>query len=258
MEERTKKAIASFLQLKKPTDDQVKDAALMLLKLNPAKERSIYNTAMRRPQSMLPWIRTDLKKYLDIENRGLTAAKTAAFNAETVKLVTETLQQRPDGVEEEKKTVIPVLGIRGKRADHDSLPENVRQLWDKNSERWKKIRALHEQLAVMVAQPGYQPCDGNELCHTLRQADIDLRNDYERYDSYQPGSNPAAAPADSIKAIQSARTCITRGVNRKNQTAEQLQKLQEAVNTLVRLKQKMKPDTISKLKAAGVSVPEDA
>ena len=64
--------IENFLAIEKPTDEQVKEGATLLLQVNHTRYRSIYNTAMRRPQAMLPWIRTDLKKHLAIRKRGLT------------------------------------------------------------------------------------------------------------------------------------------------------------------------------------------
>ena len=259
--------IEQFLSIAKPTDDQIRQGATLLLKVNPGGARAIYNSAQVRPQSMLPWIQADLKKYLAIRKRGLERKDVAGYNAETVALVRETLSRVPDTVVEHadkalKASIgkIPENGIRGRRADHDSLPEEIRALWENNAERWKKMRQMHTQLEVMVAKPGYQPCDGNELCHALRQADTELRNDYRRYDTYQAGGQTAGkdsvdAFTDNMKTIQNARAAITRGLQRKTLDDASRQKIQEAVNTLFALKQTLKPATVEKLKAIGVAVP---
>lgn len=238
----------------------------MLLQVSP-HSRGIYNSAMIRPKSMLPWIRTDLKKHYDIRMRGLTPGTTGAYNDETVRQVKATLSQRPEDVEEEKAPQVPELGVRGKRADHDQLPDTIKALWEQNSERWKKIRQLHNQLLVMVEKPGYQACDGNELCHTLREADTQLRKAYAEYDSYViiPAHAEGGEKKDSVdeftdnmKAIQNARTIITRGLQRKTQTPDSLKKISDAVNTLVALKQVLRPVTVGKLEAIGIKVPANA
>ena len=255
--------IYRFLQLENPTDDQIRDGATMLLQVSP-RSRSIYNSAMIRPKAMLPWVRSDLKKHYDIRMRGLTPATTGAYNEEAVRQVEETLSVRPAGVKKEEVPQVPETGVRGKRADHDQLPDAIKALWENNSERWKKIRQLHNQLLLMVEKPGYQACDGNELCHTLREADTQLRKDYAEYDAYViiPAKSAGGEKKDSVdkftddmKAIQNARTAITRGLQRKGQTPDSLDKIKNAVKALVAMKQTIKPATVAKLEAIGIKVP---
>ena len=183
--------------------------------------------------------------------------------------IEKTLTTAPQGAEVKvtaKATQIPVLGTRGKRADHDSLPDEIKALWEKNTERWKKIRQYHAQLAQMVAKPDYSACDGNELCYQLRQMDDALRADYAKYDSWTPptvASGDTEEKADSVdvftdnvKTIQNARTAISRGLARNTpHTTESLQKIQDAVNTFFALKQTVKPETIEKLKTIGITIP---
>ena len=260
--------IYNFLQLENPTDEQIIEGATLLLKCNPNRERGIYNTALRRPRATLPWIRTDLKKYYDIRQRGLTTPEVEQFNSETVSLVEQTLSQVPSTVEQssEDTPLVPILDVRGQRIDHDQLPEEIKAIWERNAERWKKMRQLHAQLAQMIASPDYSPCDGNELCYALRQTDTDLRNDYQVYDSFvitpaapeTPAGNPADKLeefTDNVKTIQNARTAISRGLARKTQNDESLKKIQDAVGTLYALKQTIKPETIEKLAAIGITVP---
>lgn len=266
--------IYNFLQLENPTEAQIIEGATLLLQCHPNRERGIYNSAMRRPKAMLPWIRTDLKKYYGIRQRGLTTPEVEKFNNETVALVEETLSLVPDGVAQEDEDGAPavhLIGTRGIRDDHNQLPEEIKAIWERNAERWKKMSRLHFQLAQMIARPDYAPCDGNELCYQLRQVDTDLRNDYQIYDSYaiepstpDKGTVVGGSPADNVdvftdnvKTIQNARTAISRGLGRKTpHTEDSLKKLQEAVNTLFAMKQVIKPETMDKLKAVGISIPQ--
>ena len=166
---------------------------------------------------------------------------------------------------------IPDLSIRGKRGDHDQLPEEIQAIWERNAERWKKMKRLHYLLSLMIAQPDYAPCDGNELCYQLRQTDTDLRNDYQIYDSYVIETAISGKSAgngddktdsvdvftDNVKTIQNARTAISRALGRKTpHTEDSLKKLQDAVNTLFAMKQTIKPETMNKLKAVGISIPQ--
>lgn len=260
--------IYNFLQLKEPTEEQIIEGATLLLKCNPNRERGIYNTALRRPKATLPWIRTDLKKYYDIRQRGLTTREVEQFNNETVSLVNQTLSQVPSTIEQDSEDVplVPVLNIRGQREDHDLLPDEIKAIWERNAERWKSMRKLHATLARLVASPDYAPCDGNELCYQLRQMDTDLRNDYEIYDSFvitpnapetlSPDADKVDAFTDNVKTIQKARTAISRGLAReKPHTDESLSKIQSAVSTLIALKQTVKPETVEKLKELGISIP---
>ena len=257
--------IGRFLENDKPSDQEVMDAAKLLLQCDPIRSRGIYNSAMVRPRSMLPWIRSDLKKFYDIHQKGLKSKdEVFLFNTETVTLIRETLSQRPVDVSEEELPFVPVTGIRGKRPDHDALPESIQECWNRNSERWKKIRQLHAQLSQMIARPGYQSCDGNELCHLLRQADKELRKDYKRYDTFvltpsakgQEKKDSVDSFTDNLKTIQNARTAITRALQRKSNTNEQLFALQQSVDTLLALRQKITEKTAARLKAIGIVIPD--
>lgn len=261
--------IGNFLQLKNPTYEQIIEGATLLLKCNPARERAIYNTAIKRPKTALPWIRADLKKYYNIRKRGLSASEVEKYNKETLTQVDETLSVIPATVKKEDGAeyvpLIPELGVRGKRKDHDKLPPEIQAIWERNAERYKQMRKLRAQLAQMIAKPNYAPCDGNELCYQLRTLDTEQRNDYQTYDTFVvetkkkstvSAADPVDAFTDNMKVIQNARTTVSRGINRKTaHTDASLKKLQDAVNTLIALKQTLKDETVKKLVSLGVAVP---
>lgn len=245
--------IRLFLALEKPTDEEIKDAAFTLLQVGGEGERHIYNSAQRRPQALLPWIRTDLRKFLSIRNRGLERSQVPSYNARAVRNVRETLSRRPETVEEERNPLVAVTSVLGKRADHDSLPERIRQLWDLNAERWKKIRQLHAQLQTMISKPGYQACDGNELCHTLLEADTEMRRDYERYDSWKDGGSIPKGDDDPVKLVQKARTALSRALGRKRQDDGSLARIRESLSVLKENGAEIKETTRQKLSAIGIN-----
>ena len=59
-----------------------------------------------------------------------------------------------------------------------------------------------------------------------------------------------------VKEVGAARTCISRTLTKEELADKDVDKLQAAVNTLVENKANIKPETIEKLKAAGVTIPE--
>lgn len=253
--------IGLFLKKEHPTDQEIIEAATILLSLDPGRERGIYNSTLRRPQSLLPWVRADLKKFYDNRKRGFDNKEAEKFNKETEKLVTETLSSVPEGVErEEADAEKPALG---KRADHESLPDDIKALWDKNAKRWDKMRKLHAQLAAMISKPDYQACDGNEICYLLRQEDNALRKDYETYDSYKADDGTAHEETPEEKAarindqINKARVYVTRTLKKEKLDEDDVDTLQDAANLIYNVGKKFKPDTIEKLKAVGVTIPEN-
>lgn len=253
--------IGIFLKKDNPTDQEIIDGATMLLQLDPGRERGIYNSALLRPKALLPWVRADLRKFYQQRMRGFDNNAAKAFNDETVKLVEQTLSTIPEGVAKNEDDA--GKATIGKRSDHDSLPDDIKALWDKNAVRWDKMRKLHAQLAVMVAKPDYQACDGNELCYVLRQTDNALRKDYDTYDTYKVdgGEDPHVETPEEkaqriIKQIQSARTSISRTLKKEQLTDKDIDKLQSAVDILSDNKAEIKTETVERLRAAGVIIPE--
>ncbi|MCH3994137.1 MAG: hypothetical protein LKE54_03630 [Prevotella sp.] len=262
MDNKLTEKIGKFLAKENPTTEEIKKGAELLLQLDPGRERGIYNSALIRPQSFLPWIRTDLRKFYKIRQRGLTNKDAVKYNAETISKVEESLKTVPDGASPAYSSQAPAMEhIKGKRTDHDSLPDNIKALWDKNVTRWDKMRKLHTQLEQMIAKPGYQACDGNELCYQLRQLDNSLRADYASYDNYKPEEKKQLTPEEEvqekIKQINLARVYISRHLSKETLTDDEIDMLQDAVNLLHAEKANMKEDTINKLKAVGVVIPED-
>lgn len=262
MDTKITKKLKDFLEIKSPSDEQIKDAALVLLRINPAKERPLYNSVMKRPQAYLEWVQTEAKKFYDIRTHGMEVFEVAAFNKKALADSAESLSKVPEEVAKELGKV-PELNILGKRQDHDTLPESIQAIWEKNSDRWRKMRSLRAQLQIMVSQPNYQPCDGEELAYQLKQLDTALRNDYSIYDNFDASkgnSKPDSIDGytDNVKTVQNARTQINRLLKKEELSEKELLSLQDAVNTLVALKQSFKPVTIERLKKAGVAIPETA
>jgi hypothetical protein len=79
--------------------------------------------------------------------------------------------------------------VNGKRADHDTLPENIQEAYQKNLEIYPRMRSLHERLKVLNETA--TACDRYPFLKELLELDVELRANWEAYDSYD-AANPVA------------------------------------------------------------------
>ena len=82
----------------------------------------------------------------------------------------------PESASEAKPTTL------GRRADHDRLPAEIRELWDKNGKRWQVIRQAYNELQALLAKEA-KPCDLFDTLELLRTTDEAYRADMARYDA---------------------------------------------------------------------------
>lgn len=168
---------------------------------------------------------------------------------------------------------------RGKRADHDQLPENIQQIWDANAALWKKIKEHFEACKAFD-----QSCDRYE---SLNAANEDFRKMLvtlkEEYYAYKQGmevydhANTADAEAQqeekqsdaaiTSKQIGNARSYITKNLDPliglmeagNTDKADALRaKVNERVQLLITAKAEITADTIAKLQQAGITMEQQA
>ena len=98
---------------------------------------------------------------------------------------------------------------RGKRADHDELPDEIRQLYLDNAEIHRKIRECHLQIRMITPENSTCPdSDRYPWAKEIIALDTLYRENWNRYDArvihlllgkYDP-ANPDDALADRIRA----------------------------------------------------------
>ena len=169
---------------------QIAEGAELLLRMN--RNRWMYHFILRTSDAKR--LEYELKKHLRIRLDGLTRADVARMDTEVMERAGSTLGARaaspavpgkpgdpgnPSDAGEAARA--PSAPSRGKRADHDTLPEKVQALYDKNGERYQKMRRLYDTLRHMERA---EPCDRYELLKQLDQLDRQYRRDWKRYDSF--------------------------------------------------------------------------
>lgn len=243
-----------------PSERDIEAGAVLLLKLN--KNRILFNNITKRPDKFADKLLYELKKFLtirldqkttkdvvDMEKRLLPAVELLIANAE------------PISTDDEHVATL----VKGKREDHDSLPERVQNLWTESAGYYKNIKLLHENLKGMENS---QPCDRYELLKQLDEQDRMYRMNMESYDGYKVGEEevngipPVESPSDIAKKVTAARTYLSKNKDKlkqlmdsdKDKYAELLPKMQERFDYLIQSGNNIDEAQKTELAACGLTV----
>ena len=287
-----------WLSKKKHTEAELADGAMMVLQCN--RNQALYNTIMRRPARYEEKIAYELRKHLRylkndmnlddvkaLEKRILPVIGKAIDETEgTAKEVEADMGECPDGSilpspalsPEEPHEQTDAIVARGKRSDHDSLPENIRAIWEKNAERYKKIKQAHETCKTLSAA-----CDRYEFTSAIAELWAEYKKDFDTYDHYvlapvddeagtdTPAADEVQLSAEDVKAIAAARPYISKNLPKllalvaaakkegfSDKQAKELESLreriQQRVDVLVRTKQVITDDLRQQLTEADINL----
>lgn len=274
------------------TDANIREGALLLLQMN--NNRHLYQLINFDPQGKLELLKYELQKHLNYRIEGMTIDDVRNYD----KAVTPVLQTAVDKTSEADniaKQLAPHLPVvesenldsivpsaivaKGKRADHDQLPDNIQAIWDSNCALWKKIKEHFEACKAYDMS-----CDRYEGLHaadedfkrmllTLKEEYYAYKQAMDVYDHAQPGEGGEQAQAETkteaaITAgqISNARSYITKNLDKvigfqnsgdTAKAAEWRAKLNERVQLLITAKAEITADTIAKLQQAGIAVSEE-
>lgn len=292
--------VNEWLEKEKHTEAELAEGALMVLQCN--RNRSLYNTIMRRPARYEEKIAYELRKHLRYMTDGLNLDEVKDLERKVLpvigKAITETektadeveaaMGVRPDGIilpspalsSEEPYEQTDDIVARGKRSDHDTLPEAIRDIWVKNAERYKKIKQAHETCKTLTAA-----CDRYEYTKAIAELWADYKKDFDTYDHYvlvpdndeagtqTPKEDEVQLSADDLKAINNARSYISKNLQKlldivsrssledfsEQKEMEGLrEKIQQRVDLLINTKQVLTDDLKNLLSEAGITLePKD-
>lgn len=292
--------VTEWLSKKKHTEAELADGAMMVLQCN--RNHALYNTIMRRPARYEEKIAYELRKHLRYLKDDMTLdevkkmeayilpviGKAIADTEETTDKAAAALGEIPEDSflpapalsSEEPYKQTDVIVARGKRTDHDTLPEAIRDIWDKNAERYKKIKQAHETCKTLTAA-----CDRYEFTKAIAELWADYKKDFDTYDHYVllPGNDEAGKDktgemqlsAEDLKLINAARPYISNNLpkllelvelsKKEGFTDDQKEKLeswreriQQRVDVLVRCKQVIKDEQKAKLISADITLETDS
>ena len=272
------------------TDENIRDGAMLLLQIN--NNRHLYQQIMLRPQRMLEHLKYELQKHYDYRIKGLSLDEVRKFDGEVTPLLQKAVDSTADAdklaadvaphlpfVDAENTDYIDATAIiaKGKRADHDQLPDDIKEIWDANIQRWKRIKELFE--ACKAYQLSCDRFEGlNAANEEFQKMLLTLKTEYyaykqsmDQYDHAVPGQKEENAETKtdvviSANAIGNARSYITKNIDKliqlkadgKTEQAEKLQaNIEQRVKTLLDAKAEIKPATLDKIKEAGIVIPAE-
>lgn len=167
--------------------------ALYLLKLS--GNQILYKNIVAALDKRHDVIEYQLQKYYNFRLQALTHAQVEEMSAQVEAIVTEHI---PLAAEADKQPQ------KGKREDHDLLPDEIKAKYVENLSLLQRMRELHLRLRSLSLENA--TCPDSERYPFLKELislDKKLHANWEAYDHYVP-SGPEAEPSRSAKAKRSA------------------------------------------------------
>ena len=230
------------------SERNLETGAMLMLQAN--RNKILYKNVINK--KMFDKIAYELKKYLGDKFHNCDAI-TVEKMTEEVKLVTT-------------KIYFADSETKGKRKDHDELPQEVQDIILTNSQRYARLRGLQERVKVLSGK-GYTPCDRFPYLKEMLQLSAEIRDAWKFYDEYKIGDK-LSIKAEVVKPIDaqrigSNRVYIGRAIKEVPEKLKagklaagsaQIAEAQIRYNELINAGQELKPDTIEGLKTIGVIV----
>lgn len=261
--------IADWLATPREERD-VRKGAELLLRIN--GNRHIYQLAMIRPETAHNHVEADLKKFLQIRLDGHTMESVRQMDSELIPKVQNIITTRQDESEDApEETDDTAPAHRGKRSDHNELPEEIRAIYERGGELFEKIKQIFTELQQMENAPA---CDRYEKLKVLKPLVKEYTDGWERYDNYNSDMSQEEAveavdeapePGNEVKRVGAARKFISTHVA-KLETLLQAETIDEAEveNERRQIAERMafvaetggsfKPDFAQRINALGVDI----
>ena len=177
--------MVAWLRSDHTDDESIRKGAELLLRVN--RNRGLYERILRYPKGGLKKLEYELQKHVNIRLQGYTIQDIENLDKEVMPLV-QVAVDAADGAADDEIPVVKesedegdtgCVVVKGKRPDHDNLPEEIQAIWPKNAERWKKIKETYNLLLTLNA-----PCDRFEHLQLLKEIWYKYRQDMCRYDDF--------------------------------------------------------------------------
>ena len=162
--------------LETPTDERdYTVGALYLLKLS--GNQIMYRNIMANPTSKAEFIEYNIRKYYNFRVQALTH-----YQVEEMQKQVDVIAQEHFSLEEEN----PAKDFKkGKREDHDSLPDEIQALYVENLSIVQRMREVHLKLRSLSAENATCPdSERYPFLKELIELDKRLHSNWEQYDHF--------------------------------------------------------------------------
>ena len=205
MDHELTKKIRAWLDTPEEQRD-LEEGALLVLRLS--NNRIMYQGFQRNLKRSAKMIAYQLQKYYNFRVKDLTHQEVAEMAAEVKKIVEkDNLQAIPplakssESVGESPSAELIAAIKKGKRVDHDSLPEDIQALYIGNLNILQRMRNLHAKLELLSVENS--TCPDSERYPFLKELialDKQYHENWHTYDHFVLSGAPApVAPATEEK-----------------------------------------------------------
>lgn len=191
MDEKFTRQIKDWLDTE-PDKRDYSVGALYLLKLS-GNKIMYRNLVAADPATKAEFIEYQLNKYLKFRLQRLTHTEVEEMAAQVETIVAEHI---PLAAEADKQP-------RGKRADHDTLPDSIKALYVENLSLLQRMRELHLKLRSLSLENA--TCPDSERYPFLKELirlDKKLHSNWEAYDHYIPRNETDSKPKRNTKTAR--------------------------------------------------------
>ena len=208
MDHELTKQIGQWLNTPESERD-LKEGALLVLRLS--NNRIMYQNFERNLKRSAKMIAYQLQKYYNFRVRDLSKHEVAEMQKQVDEIaVKDNLKAIPtpeDNTSGETKQSSQADEIRkGKRPDHDSLPEEIQALYTENLSILQQMRNLHTKLELLSTE--HSTCPDSERYPFLKEIislDKKYHANWEQYDHFKVGDTVPVA-----KVENAAKTAATK------------------------------------------------
>lgn len=225
------KEIQELLAKEALSTSDILHGADILLRIN--RNHALYQLMLRNPKRYEKKLVYELNKHLAYRLDGLTLQEVRDMDNKVITEVDALIAEGEPETEEGKETADDndtTTPKRGRRADHASLPVEIQALWDKNADRYKKIKEARATVETLE-----MACDRYEYLKFMKEAYAAYKTDMQKYDDYKAD---AEEKKPTIK-VSSARAYISKNcpkyetLSTSPDTAEQASALKEKIQQRV-------------------------
>ncbi len=163
-----------------PEDRDPVQGAITLLQIDGNRVR--FDNIMRNPQRYIKFLETELRRYYDQILNTPSEEEKQKIRSDARKLLAEQTSLKSDN---------PASIFRaGKRPDHDSLPENIQQIYVNNLDIRRRMQQYHLQIRMLLkSKRDCAPEDIRDLCELLKKEDIAYHRNWNTYDTFGNAPN---------------------------------------------------------------------
>ena len=184
--------IKQWLETEPGVRDLLQGAELLL---RVTRNRILYNNITRNPQRHAEAIEYHLQKIYNRRVADITHEQVRQMMGQVEKINTARGLDRTQG---DGRSELQ----RGKRADHDELPDEIKQRYVDNADIMRRMRECHTRLRMI--SPDTSTCPDSDRYPWAKEIialDRQYRENWNIYDHYIKGT-----PAAAVKAVTDQRT----------------------------------------------------